>query len=305
MYKIIKPFHSGFLQVSKLHSIYFEEVGNKSGVPIVFLHGGPGGEFKSKHKKIFNPKKFRVVFFDQRGCGKSKPFGELRENTTKDLIEDIEVLRKHLKINRWILYGRSWGSTLALLYAERYPQRVIQLILGGVALVRKQDEEWIYQKDRLPSIYPELWEKLTKITGSNVQEFIQNKILHGSEDEQKLATALFSYWEGNIMNPNRDDKCLNSQNITNEFIVGAKIYMFYKKHNYFIQNNQILNNIKVIKNIKTIIIQGRCDLLTPLYQAWELHKQLNNSIIDIVKLAGHSSSQSRIASRIKTWLDKI
>ena len=306
MYKITKPFNSSYLQVSNIHKIYFEEIGNPHGIPIVFLHGGPGGQFKSKHKKIFNPKKFRVILFDQRGCGKSLPFGELKENTTSDLIKDIEKLRNRLQIEKWIVYGRSWGSTLGLIYAEKYPTSVTKLILGGVFLARKKDEELIY-KQKWPSfVYPELWEQVTKLVKGDVVKFMQKNI-NGNEYEQKLVASIFSLWEGGIMRPYRKPETIfpKLETIDGRSISMVKILWHYIKNHHFIEENQILNNIKKIKNIKTIIIQGRCDFLTPVYQAWELHKQLPHSKLDIVELAGHSSSQTRIQIRIKYWLDNI
>ena len=305
MYKITKPFNKGFLPVSKLHSIYFEEIGNPKGIPVVFLHGGPGSNFKSKHKKIFNPKKFHAVFFDQRGCGRSKPFGELKENTTQDLISDIEKLRKFLKIEKWIVYGRSWGSTLALLYAEKFPSQVKELILGGVPLVRKKDENLIYKQKWSSFIYPELWEKVSKFIKGDVLKFLQKNI-NGNANEQKLATAIFRFLQNGIMRPYRKpNRLLNLRKIDEKLVSMTKIWWHYRKNHFFIKENQISNNTKKIKNIKTIIIQGRCDFITPVYQAWKLHKNLPNSKLDIVELAGHSSSQTRMQTRIIYWLDKI
>ena len=305
MYKITKPFNSGYLQVSKLHSIYFEEIGNPKGIPVVFLHGGPGSGFKSKHKKIFNPKKFHIIFFDQRGCGKSKPFGELKENTTLDLIKDIEKLRNKLQIKRWIVYGRSWGSTLGLIYAEKYPTSVAKLILGGVFLARKKDDDLIWKGEWLSLVYPELWEKISNLSNENVLKFIRRK-MNGDKSDQKLVAMMLDFWEGNMMKPYKSPgKLIKLEDINEEFLVMIKIWWHYKKSNYFISKNQILNNIKKIKKIKTFIIQGRCDFITPVYQAWELHKQLSYSKLDIVELAGHSSSQIRIQTRIIHWLDQI
>ncbi len=238
MYKITKPFNKGFLKVSTLHSIYFEEIGNPKGMPVVFLHGGPGSGFRSKHKKIFNPKKFHVIFFDQRGCGKSQPFGELKENTTPDLIEDIEKLRGKLQIKKWIVYGRSWGSILALLYAEKYPESVVKLILGGVPLVRKKDRQLIYKQKLQSFIYPELWEKVAKLVKGDLVKFIQKNI-NGNKDKQKLAAAIFSFWESGIMKPHKKPgELLKLEKVDEKLIFMTKIWSYYEENNSFIKENQ-------------------------------------------------------------------
>src|ERR1700738_954062 len=164
LYPAIRPYRKGFLRVSELHEIYFEESGNRGGKPVIFLHGGPGGGTEAKMRRFFDPKRYRIVLFDQRGCGKSRPHASLVDNTTWHLVEDIERLREHLHIDRWLVFGGSWGSTLALSYAETHPERVTELVLRGIFLLRKWEIDWFYQNPGgAAALYPDLWEQYVSV----------------------------------------------------------------------------------------------------------------------------------------------
>lgn len=306
-YPPIKPYNTGFLQVSKLHSIYYEESGNPKGIPILRIHGGPGGSSSPDYRQLYNPKKYRIILFDQRGCGKSKPFGELRENTTQDLIEDIEKLRKHLRIEKWIVSGGSWGSCLALAYSELHPTGVKALILNSIFLFSQREIDWIHG-DSVRQIYPEIYKQYSEFIPENERnnlfEAYRKRIVEGNIKIQGKAAQMLSYYDHFKMSLRPKITHLEDIALDNNLINNWKIYFYYAVNQGFLEKNSILSHIKNIQNIPGIIIQGRYDMQCPLITAWELHKAWPKAQFEIV-VAGHRTSEPAIIDKIIEYTDNI
>jgi proline iminopeptidase len=295
LYSPIEPFRTGFLRVSDVHQIYYEESGNPKGKPAVFLHGGPGGGTDAKMRTFFDPTLYRIVLFDQRGCGQSTPHASLVDNTTWHLVEDIERLREHLGIDRWQVFGGSWGSTLALAYAETHPQRVTELVLRGIFLLRKWEIDWFYQNPSgAASLYPDLWEEyLQPIPVEERSDMVRayyKRLL--SDDPQVLRQAAkgWSLWEGATsflrLNPAYVAK-FQEDDYAAAF---ARIECHYFIHNgFFRTDNQLIEDVGRIRHIPTVIVQGRYDVVCPVKSAWDLHRAWPEADLRIVPDAGHSA----------------
>ncbi len=298
----LEPYHTGSLVVSDLHQIYFEESGNPNGKPVLFVHGGPGGGVSPDHRRYFNPKAYRIILFDQRGCGKSLPHAELRENTTWDLIADMEQLRETLKIDKWLLFGGSWGSTLSLLYAETHPECVTGLILRGIFLCRKKEIQWFYQEGA-SRLYPDLWEKyLEPIPADERQDLVSayyKRLTHESRDIRIQAARAWSVWEGSTscLEP---DLALIQQT---DGAIFAEAFARIECH-YFINgiwmkhDNQILADIGKIRHLPCEIVHGRYDVVCPIENAWDLHRAWPESRLHIVQAAGHSAKEPGILKKL-------
>lgn len=245
VYKVSKVFKKEFLPVSKIHSLYVEQSGNPKGVPLVHLHGGPGSKSKPKNRKNYNPEKFRIILYDQRGCGKSTPLGETRENTTQELVRDLEKIRKHLQIDKWVVSGGSWGSTLALAYAESHPKCVKYLILRGVFTARKWEFEWVEKAGGASSFFPEEWERyesfIPKAERKNMINAYAKRILSGDKKAGKIAT----HWEASLLTllPNKE----KDEEFTDEDFAGAKIFYHYEKSLAFLKEGELLKNAGKLK----------------------------------------------------------
>ncbi|MCA9379624.1 prolyl aminopeptidase [Candidatus Dojkabacteria bacterium] len=302
------PYNDGYLQVSDKHKIYYHQYGKPDGEVIIQLHGGPGSNSKPKHVEPYDLKRFRVVLFDQRGCGKSEPKGLLENNTTKDLVEDIERLREHLQIDKWYIHGPSWGSTLALLYAEKYPDRVRKLLLRGVFFASKAEDDWLF-KFGANQLFPDKFDDFIQLIPENKRdkylEYLY-EVAKGDDEElkEKLLIA-YGNWEGSILSliPEKDDD--EEIDIERE-INSSTIMLHYVNNNFFLEDGEILKdeNIQKLKNIPIVIINGRYDIVTPMISAWKLHKALPHSILDIVHLAGHhGSTDVEMVKAIEKWID--
>jgi proline iminopeptidase len=303
-------FNSGYLKVSDLHQIYFEESGNSKGIPLVRLHGGPGNYFKEKHRLAYDQNKFRVILFDQRGCGKSIPVGEIRENTTNDLVEDIEKLRGFLKIEKWIVHGGSWGSALALLYAEKYPEQILHLVLNGIFLARKQEIDWVFEGGPR-MFYPDLWNLFNKnvadLSGDGTLEkyikFFESPLEQINIEKLKNWCA----WEGALSRFDSRNEIIDwdDMQVVSDIYNEAKINLHYNKNRFFIGENQILENINNIQNISADIVHGRYDLDCPVKNAYELKNALPHAKLHIIQLAGHSSSEKPMIEKVREITDEI
>lgn len=308
MYPELKPYNTGFLKVSAIHNVYFEEAGNPNGKPVVFLHGGPGGGLIDNYRRYFDPKKWRIVLFDQRGCGKSTPFAELNENTTWDLVADMEKIREHLKISNWAVFGGSWGSTLALSYAITHPQNISELFLRGIFLLRKKEIDWFYQEG-CSKIFPDLWESYIKpIPLEERNDFVTSyyKRLTSSDPKvRKEAATAWSVWEGSTSKLMYDPETaarFGEDEFADAF-ARIECHYFLNK-GFFSEDNFLLNNVHKIKNIKTVIVQGRYDVVCPAESAWDLHKALPDSKLYLIADAGHSLSEKGITSKLIEYTDK-
>jgi len=295
LYPEIKPFAEHCLEVSKIHKIYIEECGSPDGIPVVFIHGGPGGGCDTDNRRYFDPEKYRIVLFDQRGCGRSKPHASLEENTTQHLIDDMEAIRESLDIERWMLFGGSWGSTLALLYAESFPEKVSAMILRGIFLGRACDSEWLYQKGA-SFIYPDYWEDFSY----HIPETERNdllgayyKRLTGTNELARMASAkAWSLWEARLAMLHTSHKILEQVSDPHLALSMARIEAHFFMNNCFIEKNQILDNIDKISNIPGIIVHGRYDMICPLENAWSLQRAWPVSELHIVRDAGHSGGEA-------------
>lgn len=305
-HSINKPVNQYMLKVNDNHVINVEEYGNKNGIPMLFLHGGPGAGVSPVFQKYFNPNKYRLIMFDQRGCGKSIPYGEVTENTTQNLIQDINLILGYFNIDKTHIYGGSWGSTLALLYAEAHPEKVLSLILRGVFLCRKDDINWFYQNGA-SEIYPQYWENYISIVDQpkreNILSAYHEMIFSSDETISNRACKEWSLWEG------KSSCLIPCNNVINSFdecaVSLARIESHFFMNNCFIRENQILEDINKIKDIPCIIVHGQYDIVCPIRQAHDLHKVYDNSELIIAKDAGHSLLEPSISKEILNIFDNV
>ena len=308
IYSEIEPFNEFNLKVSELHTIHVEESGNKNGKPIIFFHGGPGGGIEPIYRQYFNPKKWHIIIFDQRGCGKSSPHAELKENTTWDLVDDIEKIRTHLNIEKWVVFGGSWGSTLSLIYAIKYPNRCKGLILRGIFMIRKKEIQWFYQEGA-SYIYPDAWEKyLEPIPENEHNDLISAYYKRLTSDDKsvrvKVAKA-WSKWESSTSKLYSSDYSLHHFDDPRVSEAFARIECHYFLNRGFFKSDEwILENVFGIRDIPTVIIQGRYDIVCPMTSAWELKKKLPKADFHIIQNAGHSMTEEGIASKLIEYTDK-
>lgn len=308
LYPEIDAYNNFFLKVSDLHEIYIEEAGNPNGKPVIYLHGGPGSKIKPKYRQFFNPKKYRVILFDQRGCGKSTPFGEIKENTTWDLVDDMEKIRKHLEIENWMVFGGSWGSTLALAYSEKYPERVSELFLRGVFTLRKEEVDWLCNAGPR-QIFPDAYEKLVSIIPENERNDLlsafYDRIFSADKQISQEAIIHFTYWDDKLMKLVVEDKDIIKDGVDANFISSQQIGFHYFKNYGFFEEGQLLRDAVRLKGIPGVIIQGRYDMLTPMKTAWELYKIWQTADFELIPDAGHHSSETGILEKIIEYTDKF
>lgn len=302
LYPAIEPYQSGLLAVSELHTLYYEQSGNPEGKPVVFLHGGPGGGTISVYRQYFDPTKWRIILFDQRGAGKSTPHAELKENTTWDLVSDIEKLRSQLQIDRWVVFGGSWGSTLSLAYSQTHPDRCLGLILRGIFLLRRKEILWFYQEGA-SWIFPDAWEHYLKPIPVEEQDDLisayYRRLTSDNAEVRAIAAKAWSVWEGStsrlIVDPS-----LQSKFAQDEFADAfARIECHYFiNRGFFDHDDQLLKHCDRITHIPTVIVQGRYDVVCPMTSAWDLHKALPNAELIVVPDAGHSMMETGILSAL-------
>jgi proline iminopeptidase len=307
LYPEIEPYSTGFLKVSDLHTIYFEEVGNPKGKPVVFLHGGPGGGINSTYRRYFNPQKWRIILLDQRGCGQSTPFAELKENSTWDLVSDIEKLRNHLSISKWAVFGGSWGSTLSLSYAITHPASCTELFLRGIFLIRKKEIDWFYQEG-CSKIYPDAWEEYVKpIPMEERNDFVKafyKRLTSEDKEVRKTAAKAWSIWEGSTSKLIPDTDIINRFGDDDFADAFARIECHYfTNKGFFPEDNYLINNVDKIRHIPTVIVQGRYDVVCPAESAWELHRAFPEADFHLIADAGHSLSEKGITSKLIEYTD--
>ena len=308
LYPTAELFNSFQLPVSDMHSIYVEESGNKHGKPVIFLHGGPGGGISSSYRQYFDPEKWRIIMFDQRGCGKSTPFAELKENTTWDLVEDIEKIRKYLGIDSWVVFGGSWGSTLSLAYSQTHPNSCKGLILRGIFLVRKKEIDWFYQEGA-NNIFPDRWESfLAPISPDKRNNLLKAyyEILTGDDHSKKIEAAkAWSTWEGSTVRLLLDENFIGDFSDEKFAEAFARIECHYFMNNcWFDSDNYLIKNIDKIRNIPAVIVHGRYDIICPVVQAWDLHKAWPEADFHIIPDAGHSIYEEGIKNKLIEYTDK-
>jgi proline iminopeptidase len=310
-YPAIKAYNTGFLRVSPVHELYYEESGNPKGKPVVFLHGGPGGGTDPKMRRFFNPKRYRIVLFDQRGSGKSRPSASLVDNTTWHLVDDIEALRKHLGIERWQVFGGSWGSTLALAYAQKHPDRCTELVLRGIFLLRQLELDWFYQNDLgAAALFPDFWEQYLKpLSIEERADCMQSyyKRLTSDNRETLLAAArAWSVWESALAYMKVNESYIRQAEDPKFAAAFARIECHYFVNGGFLERpDQLLEDVPKIRHIPGVIVQGRFDVVCPLRSAWDLHKAWPEADLRIVPDAGHSAFEVSIARELVKATDRF
>ena len=307
LYPELEPFASGWMQTDSVHEVYFEECGNPQGQPALVLHGGPGGAVNPAMRRYFDPAVYRVILFDQRGCGKSRPNASLEDNTTWTLIEDIERLRERCGVERWTVFGGSWGSTLSLAYAITHPERVKALVLRGVFLLTRKELHWFYQ-DGASMMFPDAWERfiapIPEEERHDLMGAYYRRLIGEDATERERCAIAWSSWEGETVSVEgpaaRPDKFADPG-----FAVAfARIENWYFNNGgFFPEEGWLLKNIGRIRHIPTWIAQGRFDVVTPIASAWALHKAMPEAKLDIVPDAGHASSEPGIIDSLVRGTD--
>ena len=301
MYPPIRENRHYFLPVDKIHTLYVEESGNPEGLPVVFLHGGPGSGCESWHRQFFDPEQYRIILFDQRGCGRSTPHAELTDNTTWDLVADIERIRRDMQIEKWVVFGGSWGSTLGLAYAETHPERVLGLILRGIYLCRPQDIAWFYQSGA-SKIFPDYWQDfIAPIPEKERDDLLTayHKRLTGQNEIARMQAAkAWSLWEGRTANLAPRESVVDHFSSPYTAMSVARLEAHYFINTGFLEPNQLLRDAHRIADIPGMIIHGRYDMICPLEQAHALHQAWPIADLAIIPDCGHAASEPAIQSAL-------
>jgi len=308
-YPHVEPYVTGRLKVSGLHELYYEQCGNPNGKPVVVLHGGPGGGIATYYRQYFDPEAYRVVLFDQRGAGKSTPFASLEENTTWDLVEDMEKLRRHLEIDQWLVFGGSWGSTLALAYAETHPERVKGLVLRGIFTLRRSELLFFYQEGS-SWLFPDAWEKflapIPEVERGDLMSAYHRRLTGSDEKVKQECATAWSVWEMTTSRLYVDPDYVARAADDDAFALAfARIECHYFVHGgFFKEDEQLIKGASRLASIPMTIVQGRYDLVCPMKTAWDLHKALPSSELVIVPDAGHSAKEPGIVDALVSACDK-
>ena len=297
----IKPFARHDLPVDSTHTLYIEQCGDPEGIPILFIHGGPGAGISKTDRRYFDPEKYHIILFDQRGAGRSTPHAELQDNTTSLLIDDIEQIRKLLKIERWALFGGSWGSALSLLYAQAHPEKVLGLILRGIFLCRRADIHWFYQHGA-HHVFPDYWHDFVKMIPQDKRDNIlaayYDKLTGENELARMSAAKSWSLWEGRCATLRPSPEVVSAFSDTHLATSLARTEAHYFINNSFIEENQIINDAEKLQGIPGTIIHGRYDMVCPLDNAFSLHNAWPDSVLHIIRDAGHSSREPGIVDAL-------
>jgi proline iminopeptidase len=309
LYPPIEPFKTERLKVSDLHELHLEQSGRPDGQPVVFLHGGPGAGTTPKHRQFFDPDTYRIVLFDQRGCGRSTPAAALEQNTTWDLVEDIEKIRVHLGIERWVVFGGSWGSTLALAYAETHPERVTALVLRGIFLLRPLETRWFYQEGA-SFVFPDAWESfLAPIPVEERGDLLtayRRRLTGDDPAAREAAGRAWATWEAStitlVPDPHMIDEFAEPDAADNLARIESH---YFVNGGFFSQPDQLLDGVASIRHIPAVIVQGRYDMCCPMTSAWDLHRRWPEAAFEVVADAGHAAFEPGIADRLLEATDRF
>jgi len=297
LYPDIKPYARHTVKVDDVHELYIDESGTPDGIPVLFVHAGPGSGCEFDSRSFFSPEKYRIILFDQRGCGRSTPHGLTENNTTADLLNDMEQIREFLEIDQWILFGGGWGSTLSLVYAQAHPSRTLGLILRGVFLGRKQDIDWLYQ-DGASRFYPDHWEDFTgPVAIENRDNLVKAyyDLLNGPNELARMGAAKsWSSWEAQCSTLHPNQRLIKHFSNPHRALARCKVGTHYFLNDCFLEPDQVLKNASALKEMPGIIVHGRFDVLCPMENAMSLHEAWPSSQLYIVREAGHSATEPAI-----------
>jgi proline iminopeptidase len=311
LYPSLRVNRTGRLKVSALHELYYEESGNPKGKPVVFLHGGPGGGTNPQMRRFFDPKRYRIILFDQRGCGRSTPHASLEDNTTWHLVADIEQLRTTLGIERWQVFGGSWGSTLALAYAQKHPQQVTELVLRGIFLLRRAELTWFYQSSEgAAALFPDLWEHfiapIPEDERYDLMRAYYRRLTSSDTRERNTAARAWSVWEGATSHLRTDPAYVAKFRESEYAAAFARIECHYFINGGFLETDeQLLRDVPKIRHIPAVIVQGRYDVVCPMRSAWHLHRAWPEAELVVVPDAGHSAFEPGIARALRRATDRF
>jgi proline iminopeptidase len=308
LYPPIEPYKDEYLPVSDLHTIHYEECGNPAGRPVLFVHGGPGGGIEQVYRRYFDPQLYRIILVDQRGSGKSTPHAEIRENTTQHLVSDMERVREAAGVERWLVFGGSWGSTLGLAYSQAHPDRVTGLILRGIFLCRDEEIHWFYQ-DGASRIFPDRWEQfLAPIPTAERHDLLNAYYRRLTSDDAQVqveAARAWSTWEGATSKLLVDKKSVERFGQDQFSLAFARIECHYFVNRAFLEPDQLLRDVPKIRHLPAVIVQGRYDVVCPLRSAWDLHRAWPEADLQIVPDAGHSITEPGIVDRLIAATDRF
>src|SRR5262245_9020821 len=309
LYPEIEPYQHGHLKVSPVHELYYEQSGNPDGRPVLFVHGGPGGGTEPFQRRFFDPAAYRIVLFDQRGAGKSRPHASLEDNTTWHLVSDMERLREELGIDRWVVFGGSWGSTLGLAYAETHPERVRALVLRGIFLVRPKEIRWFYPEGA-SLCFPAAWEASLEPTPPEERHDLRSayyRRLTSPDPAVRARAALaWSVWEGATSRLHPDPKLIERSSRDAFADALSRIECHYFVHGSFLRHpDQLLDDVERVRHIPAVIVQGRYDVVCPTISAWDLHRRWPEADLHIVPDAGHSAMEPGIIDRLVEATDRF
>ncbi|MDP4549107.1 prolyl aminopeptidase [Marinobacter sp. MDS2] len=308
LYPEIQPYARHHLAMDEVHELYLEESGNPDGTPVLVVHGGPGGGCEDYHRRFFDAERFRIILLDQRGAGRSTPLAELEENSTENLVEDMEKVRQFLGVDRWLLFGGSWGSTLSLVYAQTHPERVLGLVLRGIFLCRPKDIQWFYQEGA-SRIFPDYWQDFLAPVpeaerGDMVAAYYRRLTSH-NELEQIQAAKAWSIWEGRCATLQPNPKVVEHFGHPHVAIALARIECHYFMNQGFLQTDQIINNTDKLADIPGIIVHGRYDMVCPLDNAFALIAAWPEAELQIIRDAGHSASEPAIVDALIRGVEQV
>jgi len=309
LYPSIEPYHHDFIKVSEIHNVYYEQCGNPNGQCAVVFHGGPGGGISPEYRRFFDPSVYRVVLIDQRGAGQSTPHACLTDNTTWKLVEDVEKIRTLLNIEKWLVFGGSWGSTLALVYAEKHPERVTALVLRGIFCLRREELLWFYQEGA-SFVYPDAWDiyvaPIPVVERGDLMSAYHRRLTGDNVEEKRKCAAAWTLWEMTTCKliVSKEQQLKASEDAFSEAF--ARIESHYFVHGgFFDYDGQIIAEASRLKSIPGVIVQGRYDMVCPLKTAWDLHKAWPNAELNIIDNAGHSVSEPGITAGLVNACDKF
>jgi proline iminopeptidase len=296
LYPAFEPYQTGMLDVGDGHRLYWELSGNPDGKPVVFLHGGPGGGSSPDHRRQFNPDKYKILVFDQRGCGRSTPYASLEHNTTWDLVEDIEKLRTEVaKVDKWQVFGGSWGSTLSLTYSEKYPERATEIVLRGIFLFDQFEIDWMYKEGGASQVYPDKFDEfialIPEAERGDLVEAYRKRLTSDDKDEQLRAAKAWSKWEGDIVTLLPSPSTIEHFTSPEIAVAVARIENHYMANHGWLAEGQLLEGAKKLHGIPGVIVQGRHDTCTPPIAAWLLKQAWPEVDLNIIPDAGHLFSE--------------